>query len=59
VVEGLSRLERQLQEVPGASCTRAERQVLGPGLRQVARVANRVIAVTVEVATAMEKADAP
>lgn len=59
VVEGLSRLERQLQEIPAADVTRVERQVLAPGLRQVARVASRVVGVTVGVAAAMEAADAP
>lgn len=59
VGEGLSRLERQLQEVPAADCTRAERQVLAPGLRQVARLAGRLIGVLTEVSLAMEKADAP
>lgn len=59
LVESLSRLERQLQEVPTASTTRPERQVLGPALRQVARVANRVVGVAVTVATSMEAADAP
>lgn len=58
VVEGLGRLERQLQEVDIAAVTRTERAVLAPQLRQLVGTADRVRAISLEVATAMEKANA-
>lgn len=58
VTEALTRLGRQLQEVPVAGTTRPERQVLGPALRQVARISNQTVAAAVAATLAMEVADA-
>lgn len=59
VVEGLAHLQRLLQELPTASCSTAERQVLAPALRQVGRLAGEVMASTITVASAMEAANVP
>jgi ParB-like chromosome segregation protein Spo0J len=56
--EALTRLQRMLQEVPVAELEVVERQVLGPAVRQVARVAGQAMAAAIELSTAMEKADA-
>jgi ParB-like chromosome segregation protein Spo0J len=57
VVEGLAQLQRLLQELPAASCTTSERQVLAPALRQVERLAGQVAATALATASAMEAAD--
>lgn len=56
--EALARLQRMVQEIPVAELQVVERQVLGPSVRQVARVAGQAMAAAIELATAMEKADA-
>jgi ParB-like chromosome segregation protein Spo0J len=56
--ESLARLQRMAQEVPVAELAVVERQVLGPAVRQVARVAGQTMTAALEMANAMEKADA-
>lgn len=56
--EALARLQRLVQEVAVAELQVVERQVLGPAVRQVARVAGQAMASALGMADAMEKADA-
>lgn len=56
--EALARFQRMVQEVPVAELAVVERQVLGPAVRQAARVAGQAMASAIELANAMEKADA-
>jgi ParB-like chromosome segregation protein Spo0J len=56
--EALARLQRMVQELPVAELAVVERQVLGPAVRQVGRVAGQAMAAVLELANAMEKADA-
>lgn len=57
VLEGLVRLERQVSAQPVGPWSRAERDVLGPVLRQVASTARLVGQHVASVADAMERAD--
>jgi hypothetical protein len=59
IVESLAHLQRLLQELPTASCSTAERQVLAPALRGVGRLAGQVMGLAITVATAMEAANVP
>jgi ParB-like chromosome segregation protein Spo0J len=54
VLEGLARLDRQAQAVAAVGWTEVEREVLAPGLRQVAGVASRTAVNVLAVAAAME-----
>jgi hypothetical protein len=47
-----------VQELPVAELAVVERQVLGPAVRQIARVAGQAMATVLELANAMEQANA-